>query len=169
MSTRSTTHFHWTKTKDDPAEYGELAAIVYRHADGYPSGAGVDLQKFIARTGNLPDSRHDDAAYLAARYVVFLAEMFAIDWRADPPRPKRDRLDFISCGIVREDPGDIDYRYHIQCGQPPIVTCERIDYDWKAGTSTGIKIDLAAEIAAEQKAHRAARRRTLAHARKATP
>ena len=136
MSTRSTTHFIQT----DP-DTGKVytAAIVYRHCDGYPTVAGVDLCKFITRCKALKDSRLDDPSYLAGRYMVFLAEMYATDGMFQSPDgklhkhipldkpedekwkyvniPRKNRLNFISAGIVMEDPGDIEYRYTVDCGK----------------------------------------------------
>ena len=102
MSTRSTTHF---VHGDEPP-----VAIVYRHTDGYPEGAGVDIHRFLERVEQeTADTRFGDASYLAAKYVVFLAEMFA----------SRRPLDFLSVGIVREDYPDIEYRYIVDCGVQP--------------------------------------------------
>ena len=51
MSTRSTTHFQWE---------GRDFAIVYRHPDGYPDGAGVDILKFSFDEG-ARESAHVEA------------------------------------------------------------------------------------------------------------
>ena len=93
MSTRCTTHFVFDDTPQ---------AIIYRHTDGYPEKAGVDLQAFLKECKKLPDSRLNDPSYLAARYVVYLA---------------RDALspNFISVGVCLEDPSDIEYRYTVDC------------------------------------------------------
>lgn len=108
MSTRSTTHFVYDGDK-------KPTAIIYRHSDGYPEGAGVDLLRFIEETGALRDSRWGDPSYLAAKYVVFLAREFA----DDPSSP----LAFISVGVLDADPGDIEYRYVVRCGNgKPTVT-----------------------------------------------
>lgn len=114
MSTRCTTHF----------VYGNrLTAIVYRHSDGYPDGAGKDLLKFFEECSKLQDSRFGDPSYLAAKYVVFLAQMFSVDYVYDEELkkyneiPKKNRLEFLSVGIVMEDPGDIDYRYVVDCSE----------------------------------------------------
>src|SRR5208282_1195712 len=113
MSTRSTTHFIDSEFSQKPI------AIVYRHSDGYPEGAGMDIVRFLKACKALPDSRLNDPSYLAAKYVVFLADMF--NGRA------KSKLDFISVGILSEDPGDIEYRYVIDCGNLvkglPTVTC----------------------------------------------
>lgn len=117
MSTRSTTHF---------THNADTVAIIYRHMDGYPEGAGVDLLQFLNRCKGLSDSRLTDPSYLAAKYVVFLAEMFC---------RTEDRLDFLSVGVVAEDPCDIEYRYVVNCGAIgrdglPKVTCLKVDGPW---------------------------------------
>lgn len=109
MSTRSSTHFHDAD--------GTLAAIVFRHTDGYPSGAGKDLQRFIAKCKALPDGRLNDATMLAARYVVFLAGEFD----GSP-----DNLGFLSVRVMMEDSGDIEYRYHVYCNGVPRVTVQEV-------------------------------------------
>lgn len=116
MSTRSTTHFIYKDEKDPQA-------IVYRHTDGYPSGAGMDILGFLEEVGKLRDNRFGDPTYLAAKYVVFLANMFT---RGD------SKLDFLSVGVCTSDPGDIAYRYVVDCGnvQPdgkPTVKCYQLE------------------------------------------
>ena len=111
MSTRSSTHFTMGEKR---------RAIVYRHADGYPSGAGADLLEFLrAVQRQTPDTRFGDPSYLAAKYVVFLAELFAVDYArtADEFKstPRTNRLDFISVGVCLSDPADIEYRYVVDC------------------------------------------------------
>jgi len=125
VSTRSTTHF---------LDYSDVPeAIIYRHADGYPSGAGADLLRFFDEVSELDDTRFSDASYLAAKYVVFLAREFSVDydWSATPAKitPKASRLDFLSVGVVRTDPGDIEYRYVVDCretinGRPKTTVIE---------------------------------------------
>lgn len=128
MSTRSTTHFtHASTTKP--------VAIIYRHPDGYPEGAGVDLLAFLDRCATLKDPRFSDPSYLAAKYVVFLAEMFAVDydWKnGGKTTPTKDRLDFISVGVMDRDPGDIEYRYVVECSNAgrPKVTCYEVSETW---------------------------------------
>jgi hypothetical protein len=159
MSTRSTTHFIET----DP-ETGKVytAAIVYRHPDGYPKGAGVDLCKFITKCKALRDSRLSDPSYLAAKYVVFLSEIFAADGMFQSPDgklhkhiplgitdndkwkyvrvPRKNRLDFISVGVVAQDPPDIEYRYTVDCGKidpdtkRPEVKCFKVHSHRVPGT-----------------------------------
>jgi hypothetical protein len=144
MSTRSTTHFmnsQWGK---------ETEAIIYRHSDGYPKGHGKDLVKFLNECKKLADSRLDDPAYLAAKLVVFLADMFNGTYTYTSGKPKRVRakskLDFLSVGVVMKDPGDIEYRYVIDCGKfengLPLLRCFNT-----SGPEKGVEVDLAKEMA----------------------
>jgi len=124
MSTRSTTHFAYRLG-------AEPEAIIYRHADGYPEGAGKDIFRFLDEVGKLADTRFGDPSYLAAKYVVFLAREFAVsyDWDEDHKfvtKPNESPLDFISVGVLREDPGDIEYRYTI-VGSEPLVYVNALD------------------------------------------
>ena len=109
MSTRSTTHF----THGD----GQApTAIIYRHGDGYPDVAGVDILRFLDECAKLKAPRFRDPSYLAAKYVVFLADMFNYDWDENLNQIKpKSRLEFISVGVTQQDPGDIEYRYVIDC------------------------------------------------------
>ena len=122
MSTRSTTHF---------VEGEYLDAIVYRHADGYPEGHGADLLKFFTEVADtVKDTRFYDGSYLAAKLVVWLAKQFARHY--DSKKGKwvaNGYLDFNSVGIVQEDPGDIQYRYVVDCsvmvnGRPRVTVFE---------------------------------------------
>lgn len=105
MSTRSTTHFVDSafSSPDEP----HLFAIIYRHCDGYPEGGGTDIIRFLEICKKLTDDRLQDASYLAARYVAFLGQKFG-DVKS---------LDFRSVGVCMSDPGDIDYRYVVDCGK----------------------------------------------------
>ena len=136
MSTRCTTHFINSNTKDGKPFLG---AIIYRHSDGYPKGAGLDLFKFLARCKKLEDSRLNDVHFLSARYVAFLGEIFAVDGnmvgsgkdRKYVETPRKERLDFISIGVMMQDPFDIEYRYVVDCGKIgkrglPKVTCYKV-------------------------------------------
>jgi hypothetical protein len=138
MSTRCTTHF---------VNGNNTAAIVYRHSDGYPDGAGKDIVKFFEECCKLRDSRIGDASYLAAKYVVFLAQMFAVDyvWNGDKYNdvPRENRLDFLSVGVVMQDPRDIDYRYVVDCSNiengHPSLKCYRI------GANGDVEVSLKAD------------------------
>jgi hypothetical protein len=130
MSTRSTTHFIY-------GDESNPVAIVYRHSDGYPEGAGVDLLSFLKKCDKLADSRLNDAAYLAAKYVVFLAAMFNRKYERNTKTGKlgykkaKSPLDFISVGVVGQDPSDIEYRYVVDCENSvkgfPTVTCYKVN------------------------------------------
>ena len=113
MSTRSTTHFLASDCTFNNT------AIIYRHSDGYPEGAGRDLISFLKQCKALRDSRLDDPSYLAAKYVVFLADMFndRYDSKTGNRIRNESKLDFISVGIMPEDPSDIAYRYVVDCGK----------------------------------------------------
>jgi hypothetical protein len=109
MSTRSTTHF---------CHGNETVAIIYRHSDGDPDVAGVDIIKFlqILRDGKFDSgSRLTSPAHLAARYVVFLAQKFAVHYNSGETIPNKNKLDFISVMVVMSDPGDIEFRYVVDC------------------------------------------------------
>ena len=110
MSTRATVHFQ----KD-----GVTRAIVYRHSDGYPEGLGEDLKIFFAGAEKLADRRFNDPTYLAAKFVVWQAGQYA---RSDSP------LDFLSIGVMMEDPDDIEYRYLLGCdnSNAPKITIEKV-------------------------------------------
>jgi hypothetical protein len=138
MSTRSTTHFI-------DGDESKPVAIIYRHSDGYPEGAGVDIHTFLEQCAKLKDSRFTDPSYLAAKYVVFLADMFShhFDWHGKNvrPIPNDSKLEFISVGVLMEDPTDIEYRYVIDSNTltddgKPTVTCYAVDFDWKSGRET---------------------------------
>jgi hypothetical protein len=144
MSTRSTTHF---------VDEGRTIAIVYRHSDGYPSGAGRDINSFLKQCKALPDGRLNDGCYLAAKYVVFLASMFNNSFKRDEVTRElkqvqnESKLDFLSVGILLEDAGDIEYRYVIDCGKTgknglPEVKCFQVscDINNENWTATEVKI-----------------------------
>lgn len=116
MSTRATIHFYDVgQTKPE--------AIIYRHGDGYPEGLGEDLKKFVKELkDNVSDTRLQDPSYLAAKWVVWDAAQMA----QYSHNPKPNKLAFISVGIVRQDPGDIEYRYKVVCDGEPTITFEKV-------------------------------------------
>jgi len=128
MSTRCTIHFHWDKEKDP-------TAIIYRHCDGYPDAILPDLHQFFADVKEQTnDTRFGDPSYLAAKFVVWQADQYAINYRPDAEgnwgHVKGNMLDFISLGVLMDDPGDIEYRYHLWCGgdmKEPEVTWEEAE------------------------------------------
>ncbi len=111
MSTRSNIQFYQGST---------LEANIYRHSDGYPEVGGADIARFLDRMASFNNTRFEDAEYLAARFVVFLAQMSAYKYenRGDGYRryPAEDPLDFISVGVCIENHGDIEYLYKVRCG-----------------------------------------------------
>lgn len=110
MSTRATIHFEDAN--------GEVRAIIYRHGDGYPKGLGVDLQTFFGDVQNqTKDTRFNDPSYLAAKWVVW-----------DAQQAQKLLLDFLSVGVVQQDPDDIEYRYRVICkdDKRPAVKCESV-------------------------------------------
>ena len=129
MSTRCTVHFHYMDREDPDA-------IVYRHGDGYPEGVLPDLGEFFrAVQDQTRDTRFDDPSYLAAKFVVWQAGRYA--GRYNPKIgewEKTEPLDFLSVGVLLKDPGDIEYRYHVHCGQyaaddTPIITWEKVPFE----------------------------------------
>jgi len=91
---------------------GESEAKIYRHSDGYPEGLGQDLLEFLRELkNNVLDNRFDDAGYLAAKWVVRDATMNRRYTNGEP-----HDLNFLGVGVVAADPGDIEYRYEVFCG-----------------------------------------------------
>ena len=95
MATRSNTAFY--SIGNDTPE-----AVVYRHWDGAPEGAGADLIQFLKE---VPLRHWRDPAYLSSHYVVWLADKF---------RESNDLMDFLSVGIINDPEGyGCDYRYQV--------------------------------------------------------
>ena len=144
MSTRSTTHFR--DTLDGPS-----TAIVYRHHDGYPSGAGVDLVRFIkqvkeqtSREGaSFYGTRFNDPSYLAAKYLTFLV---TDGYRYDKEYP----LDFGGVGILNDDPGDIEWRYIVVAGDDarfePTIFVQKIGWNEDDGEPMFVEDAIKAEL-----------------------
>jgi len=113
MSTRCCIHFHANGN-------AMPSSIVYRHSDGYPEDVLPDLDRFFSEVENqTTDTRFGDPSYLAAKFVVWQAGE-----RAYPAKP----LAFLGVGVVLADPGDIEYRYHLECSYDdarPVVTHEK--------------------------------------------
>lgn len=137
MSTRSTTHFRSTLD-------GESTAIIYRHSDGYPSGAGQDLLDFIELVkeqceGTNYGTRFNDDSYLAAKYVAFLTNHFAKHANYDYKtgiQGEPSLLNFGSVGILNQDPMDIKYRYIVVCdgkGSNPTLYVQEVLSAWDSG------------------------------------
>jgi len=153
MSTRSTTHF-----VDGPNM--DPTAIIYRHSDGYPTGHGADLLAFFVEVAeSIQDTRFNDTSYLASKLVVWLAKRYAYhyDFMGDTPKRIEDHyLDFLSVGIVDEDPGDIQYRYVVDCSRfvygRPHVTIIRLGFGARPDETLGEVADVVARESAEKAA-----------------
>jgi len=110
MSTRCVINF---------CENGEVVAKIYRHYDGYPStkssskkGVDTDLEIFFDEVcSECRDTRFYDAAFLAARFIVWQAQEnnFSILGRI------LGKLNFSGIGVLMKDPGDIEYRWFVDC------------------------------------------------------
>lgn len=99
MSTRCNIHFTYN---------GSIEANVYKHCDGYPDAMVAVLEKFFADVEEqTSDTRFGDPSYLAAKYVVWQAGVYAADVAP---------LDFIGVGVTTEDAGDGAYVYTVECG-----------------------------------------------------
>ncbi len=85
---------------------GIIVARIYRHWDGYPDIMLNDLQRFFQDVENQTnDTRFNDPAYLAAKFVVWQA----LQNGSDLNKP----LDFLSLGVVNEEyDGDYEYIVH---------------------------------------------------------
>ena len=114
MSTRCVVHFG----DNDNKKVGS----VYIHSDGYPEsnyGIPARLSRFFSDVEEQTrDTRFSDPSYLAAKFVVWAANQYSSD--------KDKYLDFLSVGVVNEEPGDINYRYFVQCQKEPLVTWEEV-------------------------------------------
>ena len=116
MSTRAVVNF---RESESGSKQKTIVAKIYRHSDGYPDGLGKDLKKFlkIVKT-TLDDTRFGDASYLAAKWVVHDSARYNVntDWSNGGTETRKENpLDFLSVGIVTENPGDIEYEYFVDC------------------------------------------------------
>lgn len=112
-----------------------IEAKIYRHSDGYPDGeTGVlaDLQRFfdaVEKQCN-GDNRYYDASYLAAKFVVWQAGEYANSrnmWDRETLKQRSDEeiaklaaaspLNFLSVGVIKKDPSDIEHRYFVDCNK----------------------------------------------------
>ena len=147
MSTRSTTHFYYTDPSNDPEAKPE--AIVYRHHDGYPEGAGADLLKFIEQvkkecTGTSYGTRFNDPSYLSAKYLTFLVTE---GYKYDRDTP----LDFGGVGILSADPGDIEWRYVVVCDGDPTLYVQRIGWNEDDGPLEFVEDAINSRLAEQSK------------------
>lgn len=125
ISTRASIHF--LSEGDDKPE-----AIVFRHGDGDPDGAGQDLLRFCADlSANLTDTRFLDPTLLAARWVVWDAQ----NYQEAVGNQGGHRCDFLGVRVMLEDSPDIAYRYLVLCrglygkGTRPKVICQQVSCD----------------------------------------
>ncbi|MFA5626107.1 MAG: hypothetical protein WC965_01220 [Thiohalomonadaceae bacterium] len=112
MSTNAVTRFS--------DENGKTVAAVYTHWDGYPSNMLPLFERFFDTVeSQTRDTRFDDAVYLSAKFLVFMAGEFN-----NSKTPKDNPLDFLSVGIVPVTDKQ-EYIYHIRCGLAgrPVVSC----------------------------------------------
>lgn len=130
MSTRCAFHFKYPG--------GPVVANIYRHYDGNPDTARKDLTEFFdAVEAQTTDTRFDEPAYLAAKFVVWqaweyaksTAEMANLLAKVDG-KPTRDTvapLSFTGVGVDVQDAGDLAYIHTITCsgqGRPAIISEE---------------------------------------------
>lgn len=139
MSTRSTVHFHYGEPTDKPT------AIIYRHCGGYPAKGGMldSLSEFFADVqSQTKDTRFNDPSYLAAKFVVWQAGQYRAKWDGT----QSNLLDFLSLGVLMDDPSDIEYRYHVCCGDHPTpkVLWQKVRYG-AAPTLEGLREDRPSE------------------------
>ena len=123
MPTRSCVHFRINN---------KTQAIIYVHDDGYPEHMEPELLEFLNEVDNdLKDKRFNDPTYLAAKYLVWKAQKY-IEQANEIIRKLKFRngishpLDFLGVGVCLKDPGDIEYRYFVDCDNEdkPKITYE---------------------------------------------
>lgn len=150
MATRSVTHFISAKRgRFDPStgQWPELpefdiTGTVYKHWDGYPESMVPLFRSFLHRVGHLGDTRFTDPSYLAAKWVVFLAEMYAERYDSTTGKTTKndDPLDFLSVGIVNVEPGDIEFRYYVDCtireADAPRIGYQQVGWDSEESRNT---------------------------------
>jgi len=110
MSTRCQIAFAYEPVWDE----AKTPALIYRHSDGYPDGAGTDLLAFFddVSAASPTDTRFNDPEYLASRFVVWLTQQYA----AGGYRDNKSTLAQIGIGVSRRLHGDIEYLYVVHCG-----------------------------------------------------
>lgn len=103
----------------------EPTASIYIHYDGYPEGMEPFIQSFFDEVeANVHDTRFGDASYLAAKFVVFAANLFKEF--TYPKSENKHRLDFLGLGIIPSTGYGVDYIYDIRPGEAqPTVTWRR--------------------------------------------
>lgn len=130
MSTRALVDFKDSKK--------ETVARIYVHCDGYPTGLGVDLQKFLDKCAACENSEtfggthFDDPYYLAARFVVYKAHQNQESTNEIAKAFNRksvtiNEVDFVGVSIVPIDDDvwpSIAYFYDVICvneSRPKII------------------------------------------------
>ena len=90
-------------------------ASLYFHFDGYPENMEPFLQDFFNEVEeNVQDTRFGDASYLAAKLVVYAANIFT-QYSYPASNPDKHRLDFLSLGIIPSSGYGTDYVYDVRC------------------------------------------------------
>lgn len=108
MSTRCQIHF----CEPD----GTPVARIYRHTDGHPEDILHDLTSFYeAVEAHTPDHRYDDPEYLAAKFVVWQANINAHASLSVHDGGEPRMLDFLSVGVADGPHGDEAYFYRVLC------------------------------------------------------
>jgi len=141
MGTRSVIEF---------AHKDKVLAYIYRHWDGYPSRDGMPcslLEFFLELEANVEDRRFDDPQYLAAKFVVWQAKVYAkrFDYKSGKDKPTH-YLDFLGVGITTGAESahpDIEFVYRVDCNGSdengmPLIRWRHVheekdcrnDYEW---------------------------------------
>lgn len=125
MSTRANVHFKG---------WNQVRANVYRHCDGYPSGLGKDLQKFLrdVKKHSPNDPRFGDPEHLAAKFIVWQTLQYAKDFKEHP-------LEVLGVSPTVEDHGDIAYTYIVDCDQCDSKGFPKIMLDMGTGKPITLK------------------------------
>lgn len=128
MSTRSTVHFI-NPERDE-------RHIVYVHHDGYPSYRGEEIMEFLKICRDeIADSRIGDAGRLAAKFVVYQFDQHYQRAKESDYREAEHPMQTISVLLCNEDPGDIQYRYIVDCDTAGGYDSEDLPDVWVQGVS----------------------------------
>jgi len=90
------------------------------------------LHRFLDATASLKDRRWNNAEYLAAKYLVWQAAIYAKSGASVRGNTNVNPLEFLSVAPCIEDHLDISYRYVVRCdgnGRRPRVFVERMSGD----------------------------------------
>lgn len=91
---------------------GKPECAIYRHWGTTPESGMNGLPAFFDEVEKLDDTRFNDPSYLAAKFVV---------WLADQHQNSDNKLNFISVGVIdsnvytEDNPSDIDFFYIVDC------------------------------------------------------